>query len=188
MGKHLLVRYRCILPGNDGTDAEPCGYSYHHHSDCFLFSSSEETTKLIYEWWVLAALKTLEACKINNVRACSAPVYLCNRASDSIFLKLQAAKIFLSVWEDFLLQHSNSFDIKNPEGPAHKLYQTCKASASLTSQTSPSTAIQAATHFTYNVSMYHLNHIINTWQHQKMDLWKQPPPQRKMPPLQPWQG
>lgn len=44
-----------------------------------LFSSSEETTKLMYERWVLAALRTLEACKI---RAYSAPVYLCNGASD----------------------------------------------------------------------------------------------------------
>lgn len=48
-----------------------------------------------------------------------------NKISDLIFLKPQSAKVFLSVWEGFLLQHSNSFYIKNFAGSPHKLHQTC---------------------------------------------------------------
>lgn len=64
-----------------------------------LFSSSEETNT---SGEMLAALKTLEACKI-NIRTRSAPVYLSDRAFSLTFLKLQAAKLFLSVWEGFFI-------------------------------------------------------------------------------------
>lgn len=191
-GKHLLLRYsgRCLLPVRDGTDAEPRGSSYHHHSD-FLTDARARPTSIFkfynYQSGTLAArcwqpLRTLEVCKINHI-SCS--VFVLTEYLIWFFWSPNLQKYFWVFGKAFYCNIATASILKTLK-VQHTYYIKCVGFNIFDPPNlSPEQAlpIQAITYFTYNVFIYH-QYLL----HQKVTLWNQPAPKRETPPLQPWYG